>query len=380
MLFAYRARPLRRGGIRIAHERVRVTAAESHVSTAFRALCTAALVLCAMSARAVPDEAYLAGYATAVIERDLGLVVVSVEVRDRVAYVVVESLGDQPAERIAAALTEIEGIERVQVSESDGGTPPVPDRFEILPRVELFDPLIADPRQPHFSASYQWYLDDPELTHVGNATFGETFALFGGNLWGGQWEIGGLGGVFSIFDFDASSYDLVNSDFRAGVTFSGRKNGVSAQLKLYHQSSHLGDEFLLHNQVHRINLSYEGVDLLFSGDPWPWLRLYGGGGALVNSYPKNLHRLSAQVGVELQSPVAFVRNAVRPIAAFNYASREENHWSEELSGSAGIQLENPRLSKMHVQFLANYFKGNSPNGQFFVRRIESLGVGVHLYF
>jgi hypothetical protein len=343
-------------------------------------LFAAALLLCAVAAHAVPDEAYLAGYATAVIERDLGLVVVSVEVRDRVAYVVVQSLGDQPAERIAAALTEIEGIGRVEVSEADGGTAPAPDAFEILPRVELFDPLIADPREPHFSASYQWYLADPELTHVGNATFGETFALFGGTLWGGRWEIGGLGGVFSIFDLDADSYDLVNSDFRAGLTFSARNDGLSAQLKLYHQSSHLGDEFLLRNRVDRINLSYEGLDLLISGDPWPWLRLYGGGGVLLNSNPTDLHRLSAQVGVELQSPVAFVRNAVRPIAAFNYGSREENHWREELSGSAGIQLENPQLSKMHVQILANYFKGNSPNGQFFVRRIETLGVGVHLHF
>jgi len=363
------------------------------------ALCAAGtLAIWPASARAVPDDAYLAGYATAMIERDLGLVIVSLEVRNRVAYVVVESLGDHPAERIRAALTEIEGIERVEVSEARSGEvapaptePPAggealaenarePDPFELLPRVELFDPLIADPRQPHFSVIYQWYLDDPELTHVGSANFGETFALFGGDLWGGRWEIGGLGGVFSIFDLDATSYDLVNSDFRAGLTFSARNDGLSAQLKLYHQSSHLGDEFLLNNQVDRVNLSYEGVDLLISGDPWPWLRLYAGPGVLLNSYPGDLHRLSAQAGVELESPVAFIGNTVRPLAAFNYGAREENHWHEELSGSAGIQLENPKLSKMRVEFLANYFKGNSPNGQFFVRRIETLGVGVHLHF
>jgi hypothetical protein len=358
------------------------------------AVCSSALLLAA-AARAQPDDAYLAGYATAVIERDLGLVVVSLEVRDRVAYVVVESLGDQPAERISAALSAIEGIERVEVTERESGAAPVapetsgepapesakePDAFELLPRVELFDPLIADPRQPHFSASYQWYLDDPELTHVGSANFGETFALFGGDLWGGRWEIGGLGGVFSIFDLDADSYDLVNSDFMAGLTFSARSDGLSAQWRLYHQSSHLGDEFVLNNQVNRLNLSYEGLDLLISGNPWPWLRLYGGGGVLLNSYPNDLHRLSAQAGVELESPVAFIGDTVRPLLAFDYASREQNHWREELSGAAGIQLENPKLSKLRVQILANYFKGNSPNGQFFVRRIETIGIGVHLHF
>ena len=366
------------------------------MSGALRALC-AALLLCAASARAVPDDAYLAGYATAVIERDLGLDVVSVEVRDRVAYVVVESLEDQPADRVVAALIEIEGIARVEVSEREDAapvapaeTPPEeevapgktkePDAFELLPRVEIFDPLIADPRQPHFSAVFQWYLDDPELNHVGSANFGETFALAGGDIWGGRWEIGGLGGVFSIFDLDGASYDLVNSDFMAGLTLSGRKNGVSGQLKIYHQSSHLGDEFLLRNRVDRINLSYEGADLILSGDPWPWLRLYGGGGVLLNKYPKELHRLSAQAGVELQSPVAFIGNAVRPIAAFDFEAREENHWHEEISGAAGVQLENPRLSRTRVQVLASYYKGNSPNGQFWERRIEFLGVGVHLFF
>ena len=157
---------------------------------------------------------------------------------------------------------------------------------------------------------------------------------------------------------------------------------MSAQLRLYHQSSHLGDEFLLRssqNRANRVNLSYEGIDLLVSYDPRPWLRLYAGAGELLHTEPQ-LDRLSAHGGVELRSPMAFFGGAVRPIAAFDYQSREENHWREELAGSAGIQLENPELSKLKIQILVDYFKGNSPNGQFFVRRIETLGIGIHLHF
>jgi Protein of unknown function (DUF1207) len=164
------------------------------------------------------------------------------------------------------------------------------------------------------------------------------------------------------------------------ITRSCARSSVLAALgRIFHQSSHLGDEFLLRNRIERINLSYEGVDLLFSGDPWPWLRLYGGGGVLIHTFP-HLQRLSAQAGVELQSPIAFLDGAVRPIAAFDYEAREENHWHEDLSGAAGIQLENPRFSKMRLQILASYYKGNSPNGQFFERRIEVLGIGAHLHF
>ena len=100
---------------------------------------------------------------------------------------------------------------------------------------------------------------------------------------------------------------------------------------------------------------------------------------ILHSAPE-LQRLSGQAGVELQSPWAFLGKAVRPIAAFDFAAREENNWREEIGGAAGFQLENPRLSKLRLQILATYFKGNSPNGQFWERRIESIGVGVHVHY
>ena len=48
-------------------------------------------------------------------------------------------------------------------------------------------------------------------------------------------------------------------------------------VRVYHQSSHLGDEYLLRNRVDRVNLSFEVVDALVSYDPFEWLRLYGAG-------------------------------------------------------------------------------------------------------
>jgi hypothetical protein len=365
------------------------------VRIAARALAIGAVaLLVAVGAHAQHDDAYLAGYVTAMIERDLGLEVVSVEVNQGNARVVVRNLIGQPAERVAAAVSRIEGIHEVDVHEagSEDAPAPVPGEnggsaverpraIEILPRVELFDPLIADPRQPHFSASYLWYLNDPDQTHIGSANFGETIALFGGALDGTRWELGVLGGVFSIFDLDAASLDLVNSDYWFAPTFSLRHHWLSAQIRLYHQSSHLGDEFLLDNPgFDRENLSFEGVDLLISADLRPWLRIYAGGGSLVHSDPSDLDPLSAQGGAQLKSPWAFLGNRVRPIAAFDYGAREENHWGEELSFAGGIQLENPALSRLHVQILGTWFKGNTRNGQFFRRRIESLGIGVHFYF
>ncbi len=337
-------------------------------------------------------DAYLEGYVTAVIERDLGVTVESVEVRGAVARVVLADPGGETTERVAESVAHLEDIDRVEVrvaGEDDvapvriGFDDPVDEEegstVDVLPRHELFEPLMADPRQPHFSAIYQWYLDDPELVHVGSANFGETFALLGGEVGDGRWEIGLLGGVFSVFDLDAESFDLVNSDFWVGPTLSLRRGSLSGQVRLYHQSSHLGDEFLLRNRVDRVNLSYEGVDVLASAQVHPALRLYAGGGAIVNSEP-DLDPWSVQAGAELRSPMTFLGGTTRPVAAFDFQVREENRWREELGAAAGLEFANATAPGLRLQFLLTWFRGNSPNGQFFDRRIESLGLGAHLHF
>ncbi len=51
-------------------------------------------------------------------------------------------------------------------------------------------------------------------------------------------------GVFQ-FDLSAPSSDLINTDYVVGVPLSWRSGGWSTRVRLYHQSSHLGDEFLL---------------------------------------------------------------------------------------------------------------------------------------
>ncbi|MGH0030957.1 MAG: DUF1207 domain-containing protein, partial [Myxococcota bacterium] len=287
------------------------------------------------------------------------------------------------------AIVRVDGIEHVEVSVRDrerqvlasaDGARRSESGIQILPRHELFDPLLADPREPHFSAVYQWYLDDDELTHVGSANFGESFALLGGPLGGdARWELGLMGGVFSVFDLDAASSDLVNTDFWVGPTLSFERGRASARLRLFHQSSHLGDEFLLRNRPDRVNLSYEGVDLVGSFQVHPALRVYAGGGVLVHTEP-DLDPLSIQAGAELRSPIAFLDDLVRPVAAFDYQSTEENDWREELSTVAGFEIANPEVSDLRLMLLASWFKGNSPNGQFWERRIDLFGLGAHLYF
>jgi Protein of unknown function (DUF1207) len=365
-----------------------------------------AVIATAPAALAGPaEDAYVAGYATAVLERQMDVRGSKITVKDGVVTVEVAGLPRSEHEKLAAALSTIGGVVRVEVVEqreppatappataplpTTAATPAgpaveaeVPQRgLELLPKGLLFAPLIADPRWPHFSAVYQRFHEDARLGNAAIASLGETFSLVRGPLGekGGAWEVGIQAGVFSLFDLDAPSSDLVNTDYIVGFPFAYRARNFSALARFYHQSSHLGDEFLIENRVERVNLSYEAIDLRLSYEVTDWLRLYGGGGYIVRGDPSDLEPWSTQAGFELRSPRAFFGGTLRPLGALDTQYREQNNWHTDLSVRAGVQFEQLAILDRRIQLLLEYFNGYSPNGQFYRDKIEYIGLGLHLY-
>jgi hypothetical protein len=220
-------------------------------------------------------------------------------------------------------------------------------------------------------------------SNTGSANFGETFALYRDAApLDGQWEIALQAGVFSIFNMNASSKDLVNADYTVGLLTSYRNGPFSGFLRFHHQSSHLGDEFILDSPtpVNRVNLSFEEFDLKLSYELTAWLRIYGGGGILVDRDPSNLKRGTSQVGTEVTSPWTFFGGKVRPVAYADFQTNARSNWDVASSVMAGIQFENARIGDRRIQVLGEYFYGPSPNGQFYTQKTEWFGVGIHLYY
>jgi len=254
------------------------------------------------------------------------------------------------------------------------------DKNIILPDETLFDPLMADPRWPHFSVAYQSYIGNDELKNVGATSFGETFPLFSGNVFGGRWITGIQAAVFAFFNLDADSMDLINADYWVGIPVAWRKENLSGLFRIFHQSSHLGDEYLLYNKIDRVNLSYEGIDVKLSYDIDKVFRVYAGAGYIIHKEPSGIAPLSAQLGMEYRSSQTFLSNRIRPIAAVDLRTWEENNWDADASARLGVQLENIQSKNRKVQLMLEYFSGHSPHGQFYHRTIEYAGLGIHFYF
>lgn len=260
----------------------------------------------------------------------------------------------------------------------------MPDRPEVLPRGKLFDPLLADPRWPQFSVALQDYGGHEGLNAVAAVSVGGELPFYQAPVGGGAWGVGLQAAIFALFDLNAESKDLINADYRVGIPISWRMGLTSAQLRLYHQSSHLGDEYLLRsaeNRASRVNLSYEAVDLKLSRELFDGvLRVYGGGGVLFDQDPADLDPGMLQAGAELRGPWTFADGLLRPVAAVDLQSIEARNWHVDVSARAGLELASSIDRTYTLQLMLEYYRGRNPNGQFFVRDADFYGIGLHAYF
>lgn len=244
--------------------------------------------------------------------------------------------------------------------------------IEALPVDELFKPLMADPRQPQFSIKYHRY-DAEEDFNAASVSFGDYFG-FASGMFGeyGVSQIGLQGAVFAVFNLDSESFDLVNADYWIGIPISLRRGPFSYLARIYHQSSHLGDEFLLGNpDVPRINLSYEDLELLTSYEYKRW-RFYGGGGVIINSEP-NLDPLHAQGGVEYRQPSPF--SNWQMVGAVDVQATQEQEWHGNASFQFGAAYDG--RANREIRFMLEHYRGFSPNGQFYNERLRYTGLGVY---
>ena len=252
-------------------------------------------------------------------------------------------------------------------------------RIEPLPQGHLFQPLVADPKQPHFFATWLW-VTSPRITgQVSSIGLGEDVGLLRGR--GKRWQVSVAAGVLSHFDMGTRSNDLINTDFLIGFPFTYRQGGLSARAQVYHQSAHLGDEFVLNTQPSRVNLSFEALEVLASHE-FGSVRAYAGGEHIFRREPATLKPGLLHGGVEVRPGGAVVRvgglGTGRLVAALDVKSTEERKWRVGWSARLGVEFQPAGTTmprRLSVQLEA--YAGPAPYGQFYVENVKSVGVGLH---
>jgi len=343
-------------------------------------------------------DAFIRGYAAAILDRELKVDVEAIAVRNGVITVTAEGLSASDRQNVIDSLLSIDGVADVKVGTDQGDSAPIvrdTAKGEDAPRPALtgppsmlsakrvFDPLLADPRWPHMGSSYQQYNNHDLGKEIGAVSFGGRLPLVRRQaLSGDEWELGLEGAVFAAFDLASESGNLLNADYTVGVAWAGRRDDKSIMARFFHQSSHIGDEFLLENpEFGRDNYSWEALDIIVSQDMCQrTLRLYGGGRVLVDVDPGYLKHWSVQYGAEWRSWRTYADGLLRPVAAVDLQHDQQHDWEADVSARAGVQVELPDMANHILQILVEYYNGHSPHGQFFADRVDFVGIGAHFYY
>lgn len=241
-------------------------------------------------------------------------------------------------------------------------------RLKMFPNPgEVFPRLLADPRQVQLSASYYRLrgrdVSDAGLGHawgLGRWRTGEDMSLL--------WELDVEGMAYSRFLVKGGVNEFETVDFIASLPLTMRRGDVSFKGALFHESSHLGDDYIRRTGDRGFRYSTEGLRLLAALEPHRFLRVYGGGTYLLHSVPTP-ELWTWQAGAELMSDdMGWSRRMpVRLFIGQDMQWRERAGWSPDSRAVAGVKLgfkESPRC--LRVQ--GGYYTGHSPFSQFYRER------------
>ncbi len=247
-------------------------------------------------------DRYMEGYVQALIDANYYEYNVLVYVKNKVVYLYNLPDNDLISNSILAFVKDMPSVTQVEVGKA------FPDeelkiQEEYIGRSQvrgvwfpqstlIYQPMIADPRNPGNSAGYRWG-DKVIGDQVVEVSLGDFFPIYRwrevfaakGDL---QFDI--VGCAWSLFKMfpnnspDGEWAELVNTDYLLALPFTYAFDRWSFRLQPYHISTHLGDEFLAKRPYYqRKNPSFEAVDFFTAYQITQGVRVYGGVGYIFHS-------------------------------------------------------------------------------------------------
>ena len=250
------------------------------------------------------SDPYFEGYLQALLDMHYSEYRVIVVVKKRKVWLANVPKNKMLENSMIAFIKDVPGVKEVYILE---GVPPedeeLREKYVRRPQTtgvwfpqmtELFQPLIADPRNVTYILGYRAG-DQVCGPQCANISLGDDFAIYRwiDVMYGGDLQLGIEAGIWSVFNLNphpnyqvGGGTELVNTDFYVGLPLTYAKDKWSFRFRVYHISGHLGDEYMVnHPKVLRVNPSNEYVELAASYQATDSIRVYAVPGAIVHSDP-----------------------------------------------------------------------------------------------
>lgn len=239
----------------------------------------------------------------------------------------------------------------------------------------VFRQLEADPRRITLGAAY-YRLDGLNRSDV---MLGHSWGMarwYNGD-WTWQWNIEAM--AYSRFTISGSLNSFETVDFIANLPVMLKRGPFSARVMLFHESSHLGDDYIRKTGDQGFRYSIDGARATFALEPASWARAYAGLTYLLHTLPDPA-RKAVQGGLELTSPpIHEGRYPVRFFAAQDLQFREAAGYGADLRSVGGVIVGFdgvPRSMRLYV----GHFEGHSAFGQLYRRHERYNDVGITFHF
>ncbi len=234
--------------------------------------------------------------------------------------------------------------------------------YSVFPDGNVFRPLLADPREIQLGASYYRFRGQNESDIALGHSWGMTrWESSGGLTW--QWDIEGM--AYTRFQISGGVNKFETVDFFANLPLEVERGTWEGKFYLYHESAHLGDDYIRDTGNTGFRYSVEGVRGLLSDEVCPHLRVYGGGSYLFHSIPTP-QRGTLQGGFELTGPRWRWRRLylLTPYLAEDVQSHANVQWNVNSNSTLGVRVGFDGTDRTMRAFIG-YFVGHSPFGQFY---------------
>ena len=250
----------------------------------------------------------------------------------------------------------------------------------------LYPPMLANPRETMYSATYR--IGDSTMGKQSIAiSLGDNFPIFRWRnvlRWKGDLQVDIQSGIWSVFKMDICQNGeisaLMNTDYLVGFPLSYAFDNWSFRARLYHVSSHLGDEFMaMHSGVTRLNPSMEALDFFTSFQINMHLRTYAGLGWVFHSDKTYCLRPPFYFewgGEARMCPRKFCYHRLHgsPFLAVYFRNWQTNRWRFDATYMMGYEISGLQGIGRKMRIFINYHHGYS-EGQFFKNFTSFTGIG-----
>ncbi len=259
----------------------------------------------------------------------------------------------------------------------------------------LYQTMLADPRKIQYSFGVRlkdtaWYnYETNPLTGTSSGIVGSDRAYWSFSIGdriglylfdlapGHSLQIETEACIWSIFSIiSLGNYLMLNTDFRVGIPITYSWNDFSIKFTYYHESSHLGDEFIkygINEKVfalnQRVNPSSEVLEIFFSYMLIKEIRFYTGIGVHLtvdSSYP--VKPIYVDYGLEFRPFDKWTFGAqamLQLFAGVHLRTIQDTAWDPDLTVALGLEiLPTGDDTRRRIRLYGEYHYGYSVEGQF----------------